>query len=266
MPTRAERKHRAKANLKRSYWAAIAVCFVLAFVTGEFYESTTVIHSNSEAGSNYAIVSDNGPTGVLQMLPGEGATALDVGIAQLFNFLTSQHSWVFKLALGGLGLLAAAVMLGFRFLICFPLQVGGRRFFLVARHNKAEAFELGYSLRRGHFKNTVITMFLRDVFISLWSLLLIVPGIVKSYEYRMVPYLLAEDPTVGHREIFRRSRALMRGNKWQLFVQDMSFFLWRILSGLTFGLAGIFYVNPYIVATECEFFADLRNGEVMGRG
>lgn len=97
-------------------------------------------------------------------------------------------------------------------------------------------------------------MFLRNLFIFLWTLLLVVPGIIKHYEYLMVPYILAENPGMRREEAFLISKKMMMGQKWDTFVLDLSFIGWRILEGLTFGILGIFYVEPYIQSTFAELY------------
>ena len=107
-------------------------------------------------------------------------------------------------------------------------------------------------------------MFLRDLFIALWTLLLIVPGIIKGYAYRMVPYILAENPDMNYKEALDLSSKMMYGNKWKSFVLDLSFIGWIILSILTFGILLLFYVNPYIGSTNAELYKAIKaeyNGE-----
>lgn len=101
-------------------------------------------------------------------------------------------------------------------------------------------------------------MFCRDLFVSLWSLLFVIPGIIKSYEYRMVPYLMADAPDLTRQEAFRISKDLMYGQKMNAFVLDLSFIGWQILSACTCGLLGVFYVNPYNNATNAELFLELK--------
>ena len=103
-------------------------------------------------------------------------------------------------------------------------------------------------------------MFFRDLFTFLWTLLFIIPGIIKSYEYKMVPYLLAEYPDMDRKEVFARSRDMMYGQKWNTFVLDLSFIPWNILSTITFGLVGLFYVSPYQDATYAELYDTLATG------
>ncbi|MGN1022998.1 MAG: DUF975 family protein [Lachnospiraceae bacterium] len=147
-----------------------------------------------------------------------------------------------------------------------PLEMGGRRFFVVdrAQNGRTSTSELvsGFSV---HFMNVVKTLFLRDLYLFLWSLLCVIPGIVKSYSYRMVPYIIAESPDMDQREAFRLSRSMMDGNKWRVFVYDLSFLGWWILNCLTFGILGLFYVNPYKATADAELYAQIRD-EFLGRG
>jgi uncharacterized membrane protein len=103
----------------------------------------------------------------------------------------------------------------------------------------------------------------RTIFLILWSLLLIIPGIVKYYEYLMVPYLLAENPYLSREEAFAESKRMMDGEKWNAFVLDLSFLGWILLSELTAGLVGVFYVNPYVNGTHAALFEALRFGNPM---
>ena len=100
-------------------------------------------------------------------------------------------------------------------------------------------------------------MFCKNLFTALWSLLFIIPGIIKSYEYRMVPYLLAENPDMDMHEAFERSKNMMMGNKFDTFVLDISFIGWRFLSALTANILDIFYVNPYVFLTDAELYVKL---------
>lgn len=76
----------------------------------------------------------------------------------------------------------------------------------------------------------------------------------------MIPYLLAENPSIKRKEAFQLSKQMMKGNKWKTFILDISFFGWYLLSVLTFGLLSILYVNPYNAATNAELYAELKQG------
>lgn len=107
----------------------------------------------------------------------------------------------------------------------------------------------------GHYGNVVKTMFFYDLYIALWSLLLVVPGIIKSYEYRMVPYILAENPGMDSKQVFEISKRMMNGQKMETFILDLSFIGWTLVAGITCGIAGVFYVAPYVNATNTELYA-----------
>ena len=97
-------------------------------------------------------------------------------------------------------------------------------------------------------------MFLRNLFVALWSLLLVIPGIIKLYSYRLVPYILKEHPEISGTQVITISRQMMNGHKWNTFVLDLSFIGWMLLSALTFGILHLFYVGPYMQATDAELY------------
>lgn len=87
---------------------------------------------------------------------------------------------------------------------------------------------------------------------------LIIPGIVKSYEYKMIPYILAENPQISRKRAFELSKQMMDGQKGDAFVLDLSFIGWEFLSFITLGIVQIFYVGPYINVTWAEFYKVMR--------
>ena len=101
-------------------------------------------------------------------------------------------------------------------------------------------------------------MFLRNLYNALWYLT-IVGGVIKTYEYRMIPYILADNPNINRKEAFELSKKMMKGNKWKMFILDISFFGWYILSVLTFGLLSVLYVNPYNASTIAQLYETLKN-------
>lgn len=134
------------------------------------------------------------------------------------------------------------------------LKMGGYRFFILNQTAQPGIRTLLDGFRSGHYVNIVLTMFLRDLFTALWSLLLVVPGIVKHYEYLMVPYIIAENPAMDYKEAFQISKQMMDGEKMEAFIMDLSFLGWYLLSAVTCGLLAIFYVNPYVQASFAEMY------------
>lgn len=133
-----------------------------------------------------------------------------------------------------------------------PLEVGGCRFFMENSEYQPTVGRLGFAFQKGMYGKTVLTLFLRKLFIALWSLLLIVPGIVKAYEYRMVPYLLADDPNMTRQDAFRLSKELMYGQKWNTFVLDLSFLGWVPAVPVYLWTAGNFLCQPICSGDKCR--------------
>ena len=100
--------------------------------------------------------------------------------------------------------------------------------------------------------------FLTGLFTFLWSLLFVIPGIIKAYSYSMAMYILAENPEMGALEAIDRSKAMMDGHKMELFVLELSFIGWYLLCGVTFGIAAI-WVVPYVSATTANFYNSIKN-------
>lgn len=103
----------------------------------------------------------------------------------------------------------------------------------------------------------VVTLTLETIFYGLWCLT-IVGGVIKHYSYYLVPYIVAENPGISSRKAITLSRNMMKGHKWECFKLELSFLGWSVLSAVTFGLSGLFFSNPYMEATFCEYFAYLR--------
>lgn len=144
-----------------------------------------------------------------------------------------------------------------------PVMVGQALFFM--RSNETEASkELQIDLLFDGFKENrylrnVAYLLLREIFIFLWILLLIIPGIIKSLAYALVPYILA-DKTVDllDEDPITRSRKMMYGYKWELFVLHLSFIGWFILGALTLGILTILYVLPYYYQTMAIFYQKVK--------
>ena len=100
-----------------------------------------------------------------------------------------------------------------------------------------------------------------NFFVFLWSLLLIIPGIIKTFSYSMAPFILADNPNLTSSEALSESIRIMDGHKFDLFVLQLSFFWWYILSAITFGIAYI-YVVPYFQATMANFYNDIKDKTV----
>ncbi len=109
-----------------------------------------------------------------------------------------------------------------------------------------------------HFNKRVwVTLILQVVYTCLWTLLLIVPGIIKSLSYAMTPFILADNPELSGNGAIEKSMAMMQGNKMKLFLLLLSFIGWLLLSTLTLGI-GLFWVGPYMYQSMAAFYEDLK--------
>lgn len=111
----------------------------------------------------------------------------------------------------------------------------------------------------GRFWDAFLLSLLTGIFTFLWALLLVIPGIVASYSYAMAPYIFLEDPECTPMEAIQRSKTMMDGHKWELFLLDLSFIGWSILCAFTFGL-GNHILRPYVSAARAVFYRQLQNG------
>ena len=138
-----------------------------------------------------------------------------------------------------------------------PLRVGGYNYFNRLHEGTSRFANIFGGFKHGHYKASVRNMFLKDLYEFLWSLLFIIPGIIKSYSYWMVPYLTADNPNLSASRAFEISKKTMKGDKWRTFVLQLSFIGWVLLCILSFGI-GAYFLAPYQEATFAELYAALK--------
>ena len=220
MWNRAELKMRGNMAFKKNYVSAVVVALLMG------------IFGTASGESSARRVSENS----------------DIYSGNLFNvgMITG--------LLAGITTVVILIVLVAKVFVGNLLKMGGYRFFILNQTAQPGIGTLLDGFRSGHYVNIVLTMFLRDLFTTLWSLLLVVPGIVKHYEYLMVPYIIAENPAMDYKEAFQISKQMMDGEKMEAFIMDLSFLGWYLLSAVTCGLLAIFYVNPYVQASFAEMY------------
>lgn len=222
MWNRAEVKAKGKIGFRRNYWPCVLVGLVLSILGG------------GAATVNVNINNMNGETP--------------------WQSISQSVSWTF---LGG----AALVILLLVIFVLNVLEVGCRRFFLLNQLQPAEMKEMTYGFKH-NYQNTVIAQFMVALFVSIGLLLFIVPGVILFYRYYMVPYILSEQPELSPKEVLAASKEMMEGNKWNTFVYNLSFLGWYILGACTLGILNLFYVNPYVYASDAELYLTLRAHEI----
>jgi len=268
MWTRAELKLRAKSMLQKCFWLAVGVCLIISIFTSEF---TGRLNYNSGSSGNSTLESWQGALddyGMDYTWDGyyDGDNAIVRGVINNVRSILQNIGNVGMLSiLLGIGIWVWLVSMLVSIFVGSPLQVGSKRFFMCNRETRGRFEMLLYAFKSGNFMNVVGIMLMVGVKTFLWSLLLIIPGIVKCYEYSMIPYILAENPGIQMSRAFELSREMTYGHKADIWVLDLSFILWNLLGVITCGLADIFYVNPYIAATYAELYGVLR-GNVLQKG
>ena len=142
------------------------------------------------------------------------------------------------------------------------LNAGYARYHLGVRRGEEMPYETlfdGFSFAG----KLILLSIVQYLFIFLWSLLFVIPGIIAAYRYRFAVYNLCEDPEMGVMEALNMSKAQTNGFKWQLFALDWSFIGWILLCGLTLGILYI-WVQPYIFQTDIGYFQQIKSVKGIG--
>ncbi len=239
MTTRAELKNRAKSCLKNYYWWAVLACFLAGFLGG-----------------------GNGNT-VQFNFGGVSGAQMNTIFHEIHSGEFSIESLIAVLATLAVALVIVAIAFVFGILwstfLGNPVRVGSCAYFMKSREKMQSAGigTLFWAFENGRYNNIMKVMFMRWLHIFLWSCLFIIPGIIKSYEYFLVPYILHDTPDIHYKDALAVSKEMMRGNKWRLFVLELSFIGWSLLGSLCCGV-GVLFLTPYIEATMAEFYVELR--------
>ncbi|SHI80129.1 DUF975 family protein [Lutispora thermophila] len=221
MWTRKELKDRAKAVLRNNYWKAFLISLVILL-----------------AGM------DGGDLEVRKKLEGYTTT---------INFLPFDVTFAHLAIFSSISIFILLFLTVLRIFLGYSLEVGGRRFFVKSALYEDSSGCFKYAFDGENYMGIVKTMLLRGVQNFLWYLLFIIPGIVKSYAYSMVPYILAENPNIGAREAINMSIEMTNGHKLDMFILDLSFLGWYLLGALLLGV-GTLFVLPYDNATKAELY------------
>lgn len=262
MWSRVELKEQAKAALHRNYWKIVLV-------------STLLLLLGCGAGGYSFHASSGTEPSEGQWVP-EREQRMEQGMKMAGRVLRMDSFWgteksFFEDFLIGIivvvifliiFLVVFAVVLCVDIFLVNPLSVGGNRFMVKSVLDVAQVKELAYAFDHS-YKNVVKVLFFRDLYVFLWALLFIIPGIVKMYQYYMVPYIMTEYPDMEYKTALKMSRDMMEGNKWKTFVLGLSFILWHFLGAVTFGIVEVLYVQPYRQLTDAALYCKLRNIPVV---
>ena len=148
------------------------------------------------------------------------------------------------------------------FILALPLTWGYQTLFLGAvRGGEATAKDMFEGYNKELFSRVLTTTLLYYVYVFLWSLLLLIPGCIKAYSYAMTPYSLKDNPEMKNNAAIEESMRMMDGHKLELFLLDLSFIGWAILSILTCCI-GFLWLVPYMNMARVNFYEDLKKASV----
>lgn len=245
MWTREGLKNYAKDFLRKHYWKAFLVCLIFTLLAG---------NRNNNSNNNGINIEFNYPPAVEDQYEWEQwdnnfrYEGFSGGARQFIRFFG-----LYPLMFLGSSLFAFVLLLWVIIsMIIGPLiTVGKNRFFLEGFKEDVDIKYLFSTFNREEAWGIFKCMFITNIKNFFWYLLFIVPGIIKSYEYSQVPYLLTKDPNLTSAEAIEISRQLTDGHKLDMFVLDLSFIGWYLLGSLLLGI-GSFFVNPYPEATKAR--------------
>ena len=236
----------ARKALQGFWLMAIVVTFVAALLGGVRQSFNVRVEVPSPVEFNQEI-----DTTELDAIPGADESLL-VGFIHFVNEISEQYPF-FKPLLAFLSILAAIQLI-----IGGPVMLGYNRFKLHRLDGEEAKFGDLFSCFDRFLDG--LWMRIRTILqVFLWSLLFVIPGIVASYRYAMVPYLMADHPDMTVAQAFDRSKAMMNGHKGELFLLHLSFIGWWIVSALTLGI-GALVVMPYEQFSEAAFYRNLAAG------
>ena len=158
---------------------------------------------------------------------------------------------------------ASGVSFGIGYLLLAPpIMIGIQFFSLSVYRGEMPSLETMFTTGFSNYGRKLGGMLWMWLFTYLWMLLLIVPGIIKAIAYSMTPYILADCPNVNATEALKISMRMTQGHKGEIFVMYLSFIGWFLLSGITFGLVGIFYSNPYFYISLGGLYEELKENAI----
>lgn len=231
MYNRAQMKLVAKTRLaKGGRWVAVLVCLIAALLGGGVSVNTPSLEFKNQTSVTPSFGSE---------------TMLEDTLPYILGFVASVMTIVFVIALA------------YSIFVANIVKVGAYGWFMRYAREELPPVQhvfLGFRI----YGKALVTMLLHDLFILLWSLLFIIPGIIKSLGYYLVPYILYENPKLSPKEALALSEKMMDGWKTHAFKLELSFIGWRLLSALTLGILDVLYVNPYYQTTHALFYDMVR--------
>ncbi|MBQ2639474.1 MAG: DUF975 family protein [Bacilli bacterium] len=269
-------KKSAKKTLKRSYFRSILVIFIAScIITGGYTFNSSIqdakTNNNNETTyiknkTNYDIIKET-----FEHSTKKKKTKAHGVLAPIVNNVTENHSVIlgflnsfnlmfFKKSISKavISLIAAIISLLLFIFVRNIIVIGNNRFYLEDRKYKDTGVDkllFPYKVKKMCHLAGILLM--KSVYEFLWGLT-IIGGAIKYYEYYMIPYVLAENPSIKRKDAFKLSKELMKGYKWYTFKLGFSMIGWQLLSVFTFGLINLFFTDAYYEHIKAELYMRIR--------
>lgn len=264
-------KKSAISSLKNQYFKTLLFVFIAGIIINGGYKYTTFIANKVDVNpqlfrkTNFEVITDflrstsiitDNPKGFIGPVINNITQSKSVvlGFLNSFNMMFLHQS----ISTAFISLVAALITLWFYIFVQRVLVVGKNRYFLEQRRYKKTPIDkllFPFRLKRGLHIAYILLM--KGIYKVLWYFT-IIGGLIKRYEYFMIPYVLAENPDVTKEEAFRISKEMTDGRKWELFKLDVSLLGWYLLNYITLGFSNLFFFNAYKETLYAEVYMKLR--------
>lgn len=265
-------KQKAKKVISYHYFRTVFVCFLCMVILGGGYHYIT-IHMEETVPTIEAVSSTPLEFVDQALNPNpEESTHISRGFLAVLNnkiratdsvilgILQTIDHFLFRGGIPSIFLLCIGILLYilYHIFIRNPFMVGQNRYFLEkTKYKDTPSDRIFFPYRSKKTSNIIKTMLLRNLYQFAWDFTIV--GIVtKRYSYRLVPYILAENPSIAPKDAIKLSEELMYGKRWKAFLLDLSLLGWSFLGILTFSLSDIFFFSPYKNAVYAEFYKTMR--------
>ena len=278
-------KRDAKKNIKHNYFKNVIVVFLCTFLlSGISLSSKNILNIdlsnvknieilNNPYKSNSEIIDEllektndekvrekNIATrfthGVVSVIVNEVTTTKSV----MFSFLNSINKFLGgHVSVGIVIIISNIVLILFRTFFIAVYEIGKNRYFLEQRrYKKTNIDRTLYPYKKKKTLHLASILFMKNLYLFFWSFT-IIGYFIKYYEYAMIPYILAENPNIKMKDAFHLSKELMQGEKFNLFMLDLSLFLYKIPGLFTFNLTNFFFTDIYDATLHTEFYMNIRH-------
>ena len=295
--TNKEIRKKARKKKKKNYFTLIFVCIIMMVFAGSYATTFNGIKNtirqdsratsikldtsvdsleNSNLDVTVSILEAIFKTDKIEdIYVSEGVTG---GLFRtIFDGITNFERFLFKIVKGILDVFVNAqktlllviililMQISYNIFVSKPLKVCQARIFEESRLYPKTPFKRMVMFRKfKEYFNVVRIIFVVDLFQFLWDIT-IIGGIIKRYSYRLVPMIVAENPSIKPMEAIRLSQEMMNHNKWRMFLLDLSFFGYLLIDILTYGFLGIIGVNAYYTASLVEFYSLVKEAYIKDK-